>query len=588
MVELDSLLARHTAWLGGRDALARLQDLRWAGSVTTAGLNGTVTLDETRSGWRRRKTHLGPVSQNEIVGVGGAWVVNFSGQVEPMSAARRETERQENLRTFAGHLSERTGIAVRDLGTETRDERAWRVAHFAFANGDAFDLFLDPADGSCTWIRESRDTRVFWTRLTDWRMVSGVRRPFDQESIFDDARRNESVRWRAMAANSGLVASDFAAPKSLSAVSIAGAPSTPWIDVALVQRHYLFVKGKVHRRAVEILLDSGAGNTVVSSTFAAELGLSTAGTLVLDGGVGEQPASFVRGVDIEIGPLRVSNLTVLVTDLQDIERTLVRPVPIVLGKELFNGIVVDIDYPGSRIAFHTPDAFTPDASARSLQLLAAESGLKLIEVSIEGLPPVPFGLDTGSGSTVTIFKTYTEERRLLETRLPRSQKLARGVGGASTMTLATLSSLSLAGYELRDVPAEFYDQEAGGFNTRRAAGNLGADILNRFRVMLDYGRDRVYLMPGPHWDRTPFRKNRVGIQATYRGTFLETIFVLPGSPAEAAGWTIDERIVAIDHTPITHNDLATSNDWTCGPAGSTIVLTDGSGHDRTLTLANFY
>src|SRR5471032_2661969 len=176
-VELDTLLERHTVWLGGRAALARIQDLRWVGTMTAAGLDGTLTLDETRTGWRRREMHLGAVSQSEIVGAGGAWVINFSGQVEAMSAARRETERQDNLRTLGRHLSERTGIAVRDLGTETRDGRAWRVAQFAFANGDAFDLFLDPADGSCTWIRESQDTGIFWTRLDDWRMVSGVRLP---------------------------------------------------------------------------------------------------------------------------------------------------------------------------------------------------------------------------------------------------------------------------------------------------------------------------------------------------------------------------------------------------------------------------
>src|SRR5262245_41308421 len=190
----DDVLALHLRWLGGRAALERLRDLEWKGELTIAGLNGPIELTETRDGWRRRHTELGPLLTTDVIGPTGAWVVNLSGQLEPMDAATRETERQDNLRTFGRHLL-RAGD-VHDLGREDRDGRSWRVKGFTFPNGDRFELFLDPVDGSCTWIRERQGEDVFWTRLGDWRMVAGVRLPFEQRAIHEDnPRRDSTIRW---------------------------------------------------------------------------------------------------------------------------------------------------------------------------------------------------------------------------------------------------------------------------------------------------------------------------------------------------------------------------------------------------------
>ena len=106
--------------------------------------------------------------------------------------------------------------------------------------------------------------------------------------------------------------------------------------------------------------------------------------------------------------------------------------------------------------------------------------------------------------------------------------------------------------------------------------------------MLDYSRDRLYLTPGPGWDSAPFCKNRVGIQVRGRKGALEITFVAPGSPAAPAGWKAGDRIVAIDQRPIGPDDVRMTPDWVCKAAGSTILLTDGSGAERALVLADYY
>jgi hypothetical protein len=221
-------------------------------------------------------------------------------------------------------------------------------------------------------------------------------------------------------------------------------------------------------------------------------------------------------------------------------------------------------------------------------LLPWGSGGRILEVSVEGLAPAPFVLDTGSGSAVTLFKSFVDSNRLLDGRAARSEMLIRGVGGGSVADLVTLRSLDIAGLALRDVPAEVHRVDRGNFNTRLVAGNLGAAVLNRFRVALDYARDRMYLTPGPGWDAAPFCRNRVGLQTDFRGTFLEVIFVAPGSPAAADGWKAGDRVTAIDGVPIDAAYPARATEWVCAPAGTRVTLTDGAGAARALVRATYY
>ena len=48
------------------------------------------------------------------------------------------------------------------------------------------------------------------------------------------------------------------------------------------------------------------------------------------------PPSLVSGVTLEIGGIRIENMTVGVMDLSMVSQQLGRPVTIVVGRELFN------------------------------------------------------------------------------------------------------------------------------------------------------------------------------------------------------------------------------------------------------------
>src|SRR5258706_9124725 len=134
---------------------------------------------------------------------------------------------------------------------------------------------------------------------------------------------------------------------------------------------------------------------------------------------------------------------------------------------------------------------------------------------------------------------------LMENRALQRGGRSGGVGGSREATIAPLKSFSIGGFELRDLPAEFHDAEEGAFSARHIAGNLGAEVLKRFRVVLDRSDGVMYLSPGAGWDSKPFWKDRTGLEVRSQGAYEEITFVAPGSPAAAANWKVGERIVAI-------------------------------------------
>ena len=543
---------------------------------------------ETRTGWMRYEMEGGPMSGVDVVGADGSWRVTTSGQVEPMSAHSTELQRRGTLRDFALPLLDPGAAGLSDLGSESHDGKRWRVVRIGYPDGDSYDLFLDPANGACTWARAIAGAETHWERFTDWRRVAGVRLPFGRRGVYADPKQDWTDRWTEAKANQGLTATSFQRPlPRREIVHFAdGAASTEWLPLDLINGYYMWVRGVVAGRASDIWLDSGAQSTVLSQSFAKQLRLKQSGHMRIAGTVKAQEGALASGVDVQIGTLSLSNLTVAVTDLREVEKMMGRSISAIVGHELFNGAVVDIDYPGARIAFHDPARYQPEPEARRVRLLPGDHGDMLIEASVEGLPPALFVVDTGSDDTLSLFGSYVEKNGLLEKRAPRSRRPGWGVGGSREATIATLKSFTIGGFELHDVPVSFEDAEEGAFAARHIAGNLGAEVLKRFRVVLDRSNGVMYLSSGADWESKPFWKDRSGLYTRSQGTYEEVIYVRPGSPAAAANWKVGERIVAV------HVDVAGPprpiEDWRTLPAGTRVVLKDGSGAERPLVLADYY
>ena len=288
------------------------------------------------------------------------------------------------------------------------------------------------------------------------------------------------------------------------------------------------------------------------------------------------------------GRLHLEGLRVLAIDFTEVEARLGRPLPVVLGIDAFRKSVVDIDYPGHRVAFRDVEAFAYEGAGRAVALHEFGNGMFAVDVQVEGSSPGRMMLDTGSNGTLGVEGAFARAEELLEGRTPSSVVRRGGVGGWREERIATVRTVSFGGSVLRDVPIRFQADDGGEVKATQRAGTLGAGLLCRYRVIFDSTRKRMILEASSEAVAAPFRRDRSGLQTIWEDDGLRVDFVAPGGPAEAAGWTEGMHIRAVDGVAIGPDYWKERHRWPYRAAGTAVVLRDGEGVDRELVLADYY
>ena len=366
---------------------------------------------------------------------------------------------------------------------KTRDGRAWAVVRIGFGDDDTYDAFIDPSTGELGGFRIMEDRQSRFEHYGDWRWLQGVRMPFlhttddDTREVLTTIELNRPLPPRLLRRPT--------LPRK--ATFRDGSTSTGWIRFELFGGNRIFFPVKVDGRTTMALLDSGATVSSVDKAWAKSIGLASQGGFAGAGTGGVDTFGFVHGVDVDVGNLRLDKLTIGSFDFSRVAKSIGRPVPFVLGDEVFNELLVDIDFAHQRIAFRELPA--ADASRAGVEVPLRRVKNRAVPVSIEGAPSVPFEFDIGSGSPLQIFPSFEAEHHLLDTR-PTSQTWFGGVGGYSPMKVAEVRRFDFAGVEFPAAPAVFTPDIRSGANSNVVQGNLGLPVFARFHLLIDFAHDR--------------------------------------------------------------------------------------------------
>lgn len=220
----------------------------------------------------------------------------------------------------------------------------------------------------------------------------------------------------------------------------------------------------------------------------------------------------------------------------------------VIGKSIFDRYVVDINFEHSVLSLYESGSFR----ARGFESIPVTlvAGIPNLEAQVENengeKVPVRLVVDLGAAHALSL---QPETKRLTLPAKTITTIVGKGVQGEVEGRIGRIRNLRLGPFTLPSVVSSFAREEAGttcaGLGTG-ADGNLGNQILRRFRVVMDYSRQRILLAPRPGYDR-PFEHNMAGlVLRPRRDGSLSVRSVMEGSSAAEAGVAPGDRIVAID------------------------------------------
>lgn len=579
----DAVIDRYVAWRGGA-AFEKAAVTHAVGQATYGAYSGPVER-WIAQGRARESIALGVLRTDESVSPADAWTVTLSGQVETLPPQEVAAAHHRAALTFDDALRGANGAQVTLSEPETLDGVAYAVVRITFEGPDTYDLLIDPATGALGATRATENKVATLTRYSDWRSVGGVRMPFRETRQAEDDPRKTTVEFRAIDIGKPIAAAVWKRPASKRLYAFTGAAKA---SQALGFEFYLgsriYIPAKVQGIETHVLLDSGAEASVLDKAWAAKAGIKPGAEVWASGTGGGEPAEMASGVDIDLGGVVLRNLTVALIDMGPIEKLVGRPIPVILGKEVMNELVVDLDFEGRTIAFHEPAGFRAPPGAVSVPATLS-TGLRAVPVAIEGAPPVLMDFDIGNGSPLIVYSDYTTRTGLLKDGRKVSKTLSGAVGGVRTRDIATLKSITFGGVTFPDVPTTFPASDGSSVDSARTLGNIGLPLLSRFHIYTDYPNDRLWLKPVARATDMPFPKDRSGFVARMDGAAAKVLMVAPGSPAEAAGFKAGDSLAAFNGKPLSQEQIQSLKTL---PAGSPLVVTLADGATKTLVLADYF
>lgn len=357
-----------------------------------------------------------------------------------------------------------------------------------------------------------------------------------------------------------------------------------WRSLEVGTGDTLIVPAKVSGVAIEAVLDSGSGASIISRPLAAKLGMTDLEPRRINGLSGKAPVGLVRNVAVTLGAYAPVLPFAVVADLGAISAAFGRPIDMLLGADVLAGGCVALDFATRRFAFEKPASFVPGSEWTALRLGHGAKKELFVLASVAGLDPVPLMLDFGSSSALMLSSAYIEAHSLLVGKTVSTAALG-GVEGVQIVKPFTADKVSLGALSIAAVPALALDR----WTSESTVGNVGMPLLGQFDIVLDVSQGRLWLRCAPPRARLPMLKDRSGLGLAASATDLTVVHVASGSPAAQAGWAAGEHVVAVNDRPIdgsyTQGPLW---QWRYGRAGTRVTLKLADGTTRVLKLADYY
>lgn len=354
------------------------------------------------------------------------------------------------------------------------------------------------------------------------------------------------------------------------------------VPFELYRGNRIVLSGRINGVETPMILDSGAGVTTLDKAFAQQVGLSGGQKISAQGTGGRQEAELFQNVTIEAGNLRLSGATVVAIDLSQVSKAIGRPMPVVLGRELFVNSVVALDFDRNELTLSPSANFVPPAGATEVKL-KRDGTLHLIPLSIAGLPAVDAAFDLGNGGALSLSKEYHESHPLFA-RLPFAIGLGGGVGGVHEMKRVTVPKVEIAGFAFDAVPTDLGSQADGPY---KGGANVGIQMFRPFKLTMDLGNDRLWLQR--NGKPVEFARDRAGLFALLEGDHFNVLHITPGGPADRAGLKKGDRLTAIDGIGVGPDFFAgPKSAWARAAAGTRVEVTKADGTKVMLTLADYY
>uniref|UniRef100_UPI00321774C5 aspartyl protease family protein n=1 Tax=uncultured Draconibacterium sp. TaxID=1573823 RepID=UPI00321774C5 len=241
------------------------------------------------------------------------------------------------------------------------------------------------------------------------------------------------------------------------------------------------------------------------------------------------------------------------------------PVHGLIGFNLFKDYVVEIDYANEKLTLHKPEYYKyRDRKKDIIMPLHFDGNKPFVRTSIvtDDLKEVPVKLMVDTGASDALWLSESSDERITLPQNHIETFLGKGLSGDLYGTKGRIDGIWVGPLVLPKPIVAFPNSELIDqlISSNDRNGTIGAEILRRFFVTIDYRNSRLTLRP-THKIKEEFNYNMSGMEVTnpMPGLPVYTITnIREDSPAFLAGLQENDQILSINssnHKSLELNDI---------------------------------
>lgn len=314
---------------------------------------------------------------------------------------------------------------------------------------------------------------------------------------------------------------------------------------------------------LRFILDTGVSTTILTDPKPFEANALRLTRRVMIAGAGEGDAIHARiaiGNTIKMHGMRANhqNIVVLEEDILNLSELVGVPVHGIFGYEIFNNFVVTIDFLHKELTLREPGTYRYRKSHGDVYPITIEDTkpfTQAVTLLADGREQsIKLAIDTGAGHALLLDRSSDSKIQLPEKVI--YTQLGRGLNGVINGNLGRIQMIKVGKYSIGDVVASFPDSSSFGVkipNREERQGNIGCEILRRFKITMNYSEEYMVMKPVKRRLRETFEHDMSGLEIKASGSDLKDIFVthvLDKSPGKVAGLVVGDQIVFLNNRSV--------------------------------------
>lgn len=311
---------------------------------------------------------------------------------------------------------------------------------------------------------------------------------------------------------------------------------------------------------INFLLDTGVRNNILFSRVLGDaLGLEYTRQLKLVGADGstDLSASVSPINHFDLGPIEgvFQSLLVLDEEFFGLESVIGIPIYGIIGHEFFKYNPIKIDYDNEKIEFYEQGGLKWRPLFYRKLDLSVEDSKPFINAEVRqrdgSILDAKLLVDTGANHGLLLNRETTDA--ITMPPLFIESELGQSLGGILYGYVGRVDYMELAGYRLKDVLTSYPEETAFSYVIKESGrqGSLGAEVLGRTKLIMDYPRDRIFVKKAENF-YAPFQFDMSGMSLKKIPNDDNRIYISEvriGSPAANAGILPYDEILEINNVP---------------------------------------